>query len=187
MMRRRPRHLTSEETALWKRVTSSVRPINPLPEPPAVAPEVAEVPAVVPAKPTKTKNVPALQPALPTVPVPVRSPSPANRSGERRVQRGQVRLAGTIDLHGFTQDQARGALIGFLSARQGGEASVVLVVTGKGGRLIQGEAAPGVLKQRLPSWLADPALRDIVSGFSPAHRRHGGGGAYYVFLRRRTG
>ncbi|MFZ4121382.1 MAG: Smr/MutS family protein [Caulobacterales bacterium] len=185
-MRRRPRHLTSEETTLWKRVTSSVRPLNPRPEQPAAAPEVAEGPAVVLAKPAKTKSVSSLPSVSPPVSVPARPPSLANRSGERRVQRGQVRLAGTIDLHGFTQDQARAALIGFLSARQGSEASVVLVVTGKGGRLIHGEAAPGVLKQRLPGWLADPALRDIVSGFSSAHRRHGGGGAYYVFLRRRA-
>lgn len=185
-MRRRPRHLTSEETALWKRVTSSVRPLNPLPEPIEAMPEVVEVPATVPTKPAKTKSAPLLPSVSPPVVVTARTVAPANRSGERRVQRGQVRLAGTIDLHGFTQDQARAALIGFLSARQGSEASVVLVVTGKGGRLIHGEAAPGVLKQRLPGWLADPALRDIVSGFSPAHRRHGGGGAYYVFLRRRS-
>ncbi|HWU13187.1 MAG TPA: DNA mismatch repair protein MutS, partial [Caulobacter sp.] len=38
---------------------------------------------------------------------------------------------------------------------------------------------------RTPEWLADPALRDIVAGVSPADKRHGGDGALYVALKRR--
>jgi hypothetical protein len=30
-----------------------------------------------------------------------------------------------------------------------------------------------------------PALRGVVSGFTSAHRRHGGDGAFYVTLKRR--
>jgi DNA-nicking Smr family endonuclease len=43
-----------------------------------------------------------------------------------------------------------------------------------------------VLKRRLPDWLTEPALRAVVSGFAPAHRKHGGAGAWYVFLKRRS-
>lgn len=102
------------------------------------------------------------------------------------MKRGQVELVGVLDLHGYTQDRAKAALRAFLRAQQGGEAATALVITGKGGRLSAGDAAPGVLRQRLPEWLAERDLREIVSGYAPAHRRHGGGGAYYVFLRRRS-
>ena len=37
----------------------------------------------------------------------------------------------------------------------------------------------------LPQWLAAPGLRHAVLEVVEAHRRHGGSGAYYVYLRRR--
>jgi DNA-nicking Smr family endonuclease len=40
-----------------------------------------------------------------------------------------------------------------------------------------------VLKRRLPDWLAAPGLRSLVAGVSPAERRHGGEGAFYVALK----
>ncbi|MDR1826736.1 MAG: Smr/MutS family protein, partial [Methylobacteriaceae bacterium] len=69
--------------------------------------------------------------------------------------------------------------------------TLVLVVTGKG------SAAPaetlaslydrrGILRQMLPHWLAGPELRPVVLGFDEAAVRHGGSGAWYVRLRRRS-
>lgn len=55
----------------------------------------------------------------------------------------------------------------------------VLVITGKG---VGGD---GVLRRRVPDWLAAPSLRDLIAGVSEAHRRHGGEGALYVALKRR--
>ncbi len=67
-------------------------------------------------------------------------------------------------------------------------AGAVLVITGKGRREADGSepTGAGVLRRRLPQWLSDPDLRVHVSGFAPAHRDHGGAGAWYVFLRRPT-
>jgi DNA-nicking Smr family endonuclease len=56
----------------------------------------------------------------------------------------------------------------------------VLVITGKG---LLGD---GVLRRLTPEWLAAPRLRDIVAGISESHRRHGGEGALYVALKRKT-
>jgi DNA-nicking Smr family endonuclease len=47
-----------------------------------------------------------------------------------------------------------------------------------------GRAGEGVLKRRLPEWLSEPDIRPLVSGFAPAHRVHGGAGAFYVFIKR---
>jgi DNA-nicking Smr family endonuclease len=109
---------------------------------------------------------------------------PADRSAERRVKRGQIEIHAKFDLHGHTQDSGHAALVRFLRAAAARGERVVIVVTGKGGRLVDGSPSPGVLRQRAPEWLAGPELRAFVSGFAPAHRRHGGEGALYVFLRR---
>jgi DNA-nicking Smr family endonuclease len=112
-------------------------------------------------------------------------PGPLNdRGGERRVRRGKLEIGAKLDLHGYTQDKAEAALRRFLVAAREDGCLVVLVVTGKGGRLVSGEVAPGVLKRRLPEWLEKVDLRPMVSGYAEAHQRHGGGGAFYVFLKR---
>jgi DNA-nicking Smr family endonuclease len=89
-----------------------------------------------------------------------------------------LEIGARLDLHGHSQKSAHAALRRFLrSAQKRGERTVI-VVTGVG------RAGEGVLKRRLPDWLAEPELRAIVSGFAQAHRAHGGAGALYVFLKR---
>lgn len=99
------------------------------------------------------------------------------------MRRGKLDVGAKLDLHGYTQDAARAALTRFLLHARADGVRVALVVTGKGGRLRSGETAPGILKQRLPEWLSGADLRPLLSGYAEAHQRHGGGGAYYVFLR----
>src|SRR6056297_1988710 len=56
----------------------------------------------------------------------------------------------------------------------------------KKGRLKRDGPAPverGVLRRQVPHWLALPPLSSAVLDVSPAHRRHGGDGALYVYLR----
>ena len=44
----------------------------------------------------------------------------------------------------------------------------------------------GVLRHSLPHWLAAPPLAGRVLQVASAHQKHGGGGAFYVYLRRPT-
>jgi DNA-nicking Smr family endonuclease len=63
----------------------------------------------------------------------------------------------------------------------------VLIVTGKGKDRDQGDAVPirrGVLRHNVPQWLRMAPLSALVLQISEAHLKHGGGGAYYVYLRR---
>jgi DNA-nicking Smr family endonuclease len=106
----------------------------------------------------------------------------ADRSPEKRVRRGKLDVAARLDMHGMTQAEALQALGGFLAHHRADGARCVLVVTGKGR-----DGAGGVLKQKLPDWLGGGSLRAIVSGYAVAHQKHGGGGAYYVFLKARGG
>ena len=87
------------------------------------------------------------------------------------------------------QDEAHGALIGFLHRSQREGRAVVLVITGKGGPGAEGAtfAERGVLRRVVPHWLRLPDLRALVLGFEEASPHHGGTGALYVRLRRRRG
>lgn len=96
------------------------------------------------------------------------------------MRRGKVEIGATLDLHGHDQDSARLALTRFLRAAQKRGERTVIVVTGVG------RSGIGVLRRRLPDWLGERDIRPLVSGFAQAHRSHGGAGAYYIFLKRRT-
>lgn len=115
---------------------------------------------------------------VPAAPYPPRLAQPADRSKERRIRRGQTAIAGRFDLHGHTQESAHAALPGFLSSQRANGARCVLVITGKG------RMGEGVLRRNFLRWLETTEARAIVSGYAQAHPRHGGAGAWYVFLRR---
>lgn len=170
-MSKRSRGLTGEEAELWGRVADGVKRRRASKKPTI---DVA-LPAPKPQeKPQRTRAV-APAPARP------RSTPPANRGGEKRVRRGRVELEATLDLHGHTQASGRAALTRHISGAAERGARAVIVVTGSG------RSGEGVLKRRLPEWLSEPDLRPLVTGFAQAHRKHGGGGAYYVFLKRSGG
>jgi DNA-nicking Smr family endonuclease len=99
----------------------------------------------------------------------------------KRLARGRHRVDGRIDLHGYTQDRARGVLLEYLHmARVRGD-RLVLVITGKG------NADQGVLRRNVPLWLETPPFAPHVNGWHPASHSHGGAGALYVRLRRAPG
>jgi DNA-nicking Smr family endonuclease len=70
----------------------------------------------------------------------------------------------------------------FVVNAQAGGKRCVLVITGKG--LSRGV---GVLRQKLPQWIAMPPLRGLVLKSYPAVQRDGGTGAWYLYLKRDRG
>jgi len=172
-----------EDLRLWAVVAATVRPLpgraHPK-KPTGPAPRVrAAAPAAAAPTPISTAHLP-LPPAAPrsarrTAEQPPELIEPGRR---RRLIRERDPIAAVIDLHNMTQDVARAALTGFVLRAQAQGERAVLVITGKGA------LGDGVLRRRVPEWLADPPLRNAVAGVSEAHRRHGGEGALYVALRR---
>ena len=106
----------------------------------------------------------------------------------RKLQRGHVEIEGTIDLHGMRQAEAHAALSRFIHARVARGDRTVLVITGKGLKKLDRDAAviieAGVLRSMLPVWLSDSSLAPMIAGWEPAAQGHGGEGAFYVRLRR---
>lgn len=101
------------------------------------------------------------------------------------MSRGKIAPEARIDLHGMTLAVAKSALTGFILSCSASGRRLVLVITGKG----KGDHGPlpsrsGALRHEVPHWLDLPPLSRMVLQVVPAHVRHGGGGAYYVYLRR---
>jgi DNA-nicking Smr family endonuclease len=138
------------------------------------------------------------RPAI-VVPRPQRSGAPQlsgfDRRTSQRLMRGQAEIEARLDLHGTGIEVARHRLFGFLNQSRSAGHRLVLVITGKGAspfarHTLHGAEhfhAPereGRLRRSLTEWLHEPEFRALVSGFQPAHPKHGGGGAFYVKLRR---
>ena len=96
---------------------------------------------------------------------------------QRRLSRERDPIEARIDLHGFGRFEAEDQLRGFLMRCQMRGMRSVLVITG------QGRRGGGIIRSSVHDWLTGPHLRGVVSGFAPAHRRHGGDGALYVTLK----
>ena len=164
---------------LWTHVIRSVRPLRPTAESTFTAVAAEDTPA-----PEPTGNAPLVprssaRPALPPL-------VPLERTVRRQISRGQRNVDAVLDLHGFRQGEAHGALLRFIHRAQGDGAALVLVVTGKGGA---GEGSfasseRGVLRRLVPHWLSEPSLRPCVTGWEEAPRTKGGSGALLVRIRR---
>lgn len=159
------RPLTPDDKQIWSRVARTVRPLAPV--------QGGDMDALLRGAAPYIHLPPAPPPVLhhSARDVPVRS--------DKQVRKGRVSYAGKIDLHDFTRDQAFPILVRRLTRCYEKNERCALVVTGKGANL------EGVLRLSLPSWLADPSIRPFVAGYAQAHIRHGGSGAFYVFLKRK--
>ena len=200
----RPDGAEAGEADPWAAEISDVTPLHPgraaaapaEPEPEPPAPVDPPAPSAAPASP---------KPKIPKFRIGQKAPSgaaaprPQDRGARReatggidakvlrKLRRGEGRIEDRLDLHGMNMDQAERAVCGFVreSARRGKR--LILVVTGKGRDA--GDTGPvpvriGLLRQSLPGWLDGPQAGGKVQGWLHAHRRDGGTGAFYVYLRR---
>jgi len=212
LARRRRGGLSAEDAALWREVVRSVTPLSaesadqPHPDPPQRQAPTQQSRPSVDAPPTPPGTAKGFAPSpfrlgqhatppsqrhdLSPDPAHGLSTAPARIDGRkhRDMRRGRIRPEARIDLHGMTLAQAHPSLRRFITDAHAAGRRVVLVITGKGRAPAEGTitARPGVLRHQVPHWLSTPPLSALVLQVSPAHFRHGGDGAYYVFLRRRS-
>lgn len=185
---------------LWLDVAKSVKPLRHRPAKPAT-PHPAKARPSAPASVSKP-----VRPAISSPPVPIqphlpKSPPPLtgfDRRTAQRFTRGQVDIERRLDLHGTGIEMARLRLLQFLRDAHHQGFRTVLVITGKGDSPYARHTLHGAehfntperqgrLRRMVPDWLHDPEFRSLVAGFQPAHPKHGGGGAFYVKIRRKRG
>jgi DNA-nicking Smr family endonuclease len=116
-------------------------------------------------------------------------PSGINGASRDRLRKGLIEPDARIDLHGKTQVAAHRTLFTWLTNAHKSGHRLVLVVTGKGNPRNEESASwmaspHGVLKQMVPRWLNEPELAALIAEVRPAHVKHGGDGALYVYLRK---
>lgn len=196
MSKKGKRGLTSEDKAIWERVARSATPLKHparrAPAPFALAKPQAHEPAPAPPDERLTdfrigervNTVAHPQPSARPKHAPVRM----DHGAYKKMTRGKLRPEGRIDLHGMTLAQAHPTLIRFILDAHASGKRLVLVITGKGKDHDDGDPIPvrrGVLRHQVPNWLHTPPLGALVLDVTEAHQRHGGGGAYYVYLKRR--
>lgn len=196
---RRPRNLSAEERALWDSVARRTKPLDPAPRAEGLAAKPAPSQKPAPRRRPDLEPVPdfrigqSADPArrhdiLPGVADRL-AQAPLNMDAKSfgRMKRGRLEPEGRIDLHGMTLAEAHPALVSFILMAQAAGKRLVLVITGKGKLRDDGGPIPtrhGVLRHQVPQWMALPPISQAVLQVTPAHIRHGGHGAYYVYLRR---
>lgn len=194
MARRRGGGLTPEDRELWARLTQTAVPLHPArripaPEPMPAAPKVPAPATFAPPSFRIGQTAPIAPPRHTLTPTPAEhlrgQALRMDPKTHRRMTQGKLRPEARIDLHGMTLAAAHPALIGFLLAAKGRGLRLVLVITGKG-RGDHGPlpTRPGALRHQVPHWLHQAPLAGVVQQVTAAHFRHGGEGAYYVYLRR---
>ncbi|MEO1207296.1 MAG: Smr/MutS family protein [Pseudomonadota bacterium] len=152
---------------------------------------------------TPTRAALPIQP--PKKPVTQAKNAALNPKTLRRVRSGRHAIEARLDLHGLRQHEAHSELRAFLFRCHAKGLRWALVITGKGVRRASfmsaneepdththwsdefaGRSKPGILRERVPMWLSEPDVRNIVVGFSQAAPQHGGEGAIYVQLKAPT-
>lgn len=193
----RRRHLRPEEEELWQAVARTTTPLaTRAPRFPDIAPDRAKPPAPAPMAVPAPDPIPRFQlgerarTATAQGLMPDRPPQPALMMDAKafgRMTRGKLAPEARIDLHGMTLAEAHPELNRFILGAQAAGLRLVLVITGKGKPKSSHGPMPdrgGVLRHQVPQWLRLAPLGQAVLQVSEAHARHGGGGAFYVYLRR---
>ena len=184
--------LSSEDLKLWDKVTGSTKPLD------------KKKPVVHDTPPKKNKLRSVIKPQRVSPKIKTLSQS-ANEPFQKQVilensqkvkmdmkaftklKKGKLEPEDTLDLHGMTLETAFPALSSFISRAHSTQKRLVLVITGKGKNTDPGYAVPqrnGVLRSQVPIWLKEPRLSSLVLQIERAHHRHGGLGAFYIYLRR---
>ena len=173
------RKLGTDEQALWARVAATVRPLG---RGPAVAQERLS---------SASAPRPALREAGRTVPAPHLARSATigdslDAGWERRLARGLVQPDLVVDLHGRSMAGAHDLLERRIDEAAARGIRLILLVTGKPPRSKEGPAGRGAIRASVIDWLAASRHSSRIAAIRKAHARHGGPGALYLVLRRRS-
>ena len=109
---------------------------------------------------------------------------------DTKFQNKKIFKTRSIDLHGYTLDEANKTIEDFINKAYLESVNKLIVVTGKGIHS-DNEKDPyvskdlGILKYSVPEFiLNNSALMSIINDIKDAKIEDGGGGAFYIFLKK---
>ena len=196
MVKKTPKSVSQEDLEVWKKITIQLKRNKPevlikknisglkIKKSSKSLPKAAELkPFIIGEKVLKKEKI-----ILPNFHEDNKINSPnMDKKNFKKLVKGKMEIEGTIDLHGLTADQAKIKLITFINHSYSLGKRLIIVITGKGKHKGFDEfqrPINGVLRQNLPEWLSGPSVSNKVLQVTQAQPKHGGAGAFYVYLRR---
>lgn len=170
------RSLSPEESALWARVASTIRPLSreTIEGPPGTLSNET-TPRVVRTSQVRSRAAPPTRAAPGTT---------LDSSWDRRLRDGSVEPDRVVDLHGMSLDGAWRAIDRALDQAIARGDRVLLLVTGHH-RPGEPPIRRGAIRAAVHDWLEVSRHAGDIAAVRGAHRRHGGGGSLYIVLRRK--
>lgn len=171
---------TENGRELWERVTRDIRKLSAAEKASAVAPKLSRF----------TIRNPVSDVVMPQG-FELPSGGGIDRKTEDRLRKGDIRIESRLDLHGYNLTTAKEKLLQFVAQNFAANKRTLLVITGKGRRQDQSFHAAsnlqgmGAIKREFTLWLEDPAIKACILSSSVAQPKHGGSGAYYIYLRKK--
>lgn len=170
------RQLSDSEREVWQRFTQDISPapnkVKGLDE--SVIPKI------------EIRDERDIDPYIPQATMPRKDLLPGDTSqisgnSLRQIKRNQSRPDATLDLHGYTQEQALDKFQQFIRQSSDREMRLLRVITGYG-KMTGGQ---GVLRAALPKWVNYPENCRYILSYQQARAQDGGSGAWLLLLRRK--
>ncbi len=103
-----------------------------------------------------------------------------DRNTAEKLQKGLMPIDVKLDLHGYTIEDVHNLLIPLIMNAYKHQKRMLLIITGKG----RNSDTEDTLNTYLPRILRSEPLANIVLFFDYAQPKHGGHGAYYIYLKK---
>ena len=103
-------------------------------------------------------------------------PNQITRDTLRKILKGKIKIDAEIDLHGLDRFEARDIVESFIHKCFFNGYRYINIITGKGS---------GIIRQVVKDYLDDKKSHKFIIGFSNAHRKQGGEGAFVLHLRKK--
>ena len=103
-------------------------------------------------------------------------PNQITRDTLRKILKGKIKIDAEIDLHGLDRFEARDIVESFIHKSFFNGYRYINIITGKGS---------GIIRQVVKDYLDDKKSYKFIIGFSNAHRKQGGEGAFVLHLRKK--
>jgi DNA-nicking Smr family endonuclease len=157
---------------LWSRVTKDIRPIGKKftkATPKAKKPEVEKISPkyTVPKKSTSNLKISEFK--------------DISFKQAKRMDRGELKVEYTLDLHGMNVAQAHLLLEKCVKECYYSNKRNLLIITGKG---LKSPNREGKIRQGFKEWINSDSIRSMILRVSQATQKDGGSGAYYILLKK---
>ncbi|MBQ8481149.1 MAG: Smr/MutS family protein [Alphaproteobacteria bacterium] len=114
-------------------------------------------------------------------------PEGIDKATLRKFKREEFKIEATLDLHGFTEDDAFIKVDNFIPQCYNQGKRCVVIITGKGLTVREDDdifTPKGILKRQVPQWLDMPRIRSMILIYKHPSEKLGGSGSLYILLKR---